>query len=127
WIATRGSRSRSSAFTARGIDPIRSSSPANCTSVPLIRGDPSRRRVAMVRCLRVDNNRRTRAANFGSAASNSAHDAKCQQVMDTSEVPTKEVCPSQHEYPYADDADGEPGKRICGGPLRRLAATLRPA
>src|SRR5438034_4176935 len=37
----------------------------------------------MVRCLRVDNNRRTRAANFGSAASNSAHDAKCQQVMDT--------------------------------------------
>src|SRR5689334_14227605 len=40
-----------------------------------MRGEPSRRRVAMVRCFRVDISRRTRAANFGSAASNSAHDA----------------------------------------------------
>src|SRR5712691_11951067 len=45
------------------------------TSMPLIRGEPSRRSVAIVRCLRVDMSSRTRDANSGSAASNSAQDA----------------------------------------------------
>jgi hypothetical protein len=59
------------AFTARGIDPIRSWPSANSTSVPLIRGEPSRRSVAIVRCLREDIDDRTRAAKSGAAASNS--------------------------------------------------------
>src|SRR5438093_7630706 len=75
WIATRGSRSRSLALTARGIDPICSSSSENCTSVPLIRGDPSLRSVAIVRCLREDISLRTRLAKSGCAVSNSAHEA----------------------------------------------------
>src|SRR5713101_15925 len=71
-MATRGSRRRSNALTARGIDPICSCPSANSTSVPLIRGEPSWRRVAMVRCLRDAISERTRDANWGAAASNSA-------------------------------------------------------
>src|SRR5216684_3934747 len=71
-MATRGSRRRSNALTARGIDPICSCPSANSTSVPLMRGEPSWRRVAMVRCLRDAISERTRDANWGAAASNSA-------------------------------------------------------
>src|SRR5437879_8736531 len=74
-MATRGSLRRSIAFTARGIEPMRSSPSANSTSVPLIRGEPSRRSVPMVRCLREVISVRTRRANSGSALLNSAHDA----------------------------------------------------
>ena len=45
--ANRPSRSRSSAFTARHIDPIASTPSWRITSVPLTRGAPSRRSVAM--------------------------------------------------------------------------------
>src|SRR5438270_2031863 len=81
-MATWGSRFRSSALTAPRIDPIRNCPSTNSTSVPLIRGEPSRRRVAMVRCLRETIRARTRGANSGSAASNSAHDATEDQVID---------------------------------------------
>src|SRR5438445_7888398 len=45
-----------------------------------MRGDPSRRSVAIVRCLRELSSLRTRAANSGSAAANSAHDATRQKL-----------------------------------------------
>src|ERR1700726_2753935 len=72
-MATRESRRRSIALTAPGIDPIRNWPSTNSTSVPLIRGEPLRRSVAIVRCLRDDMSERTRAANSGSAAANSDH------------------------------------------------------
>ena len=75
WIATRGSRRKSSPLTELGIEPIRSSPPSIVTSVPLIRGEPSLRMVAIVRCLRAVKRARERAAKSGSVASNSAHEA----------------------------------------------------
>ena len=48
--AKRGLRRRSSAFTARHMLPNQMSPSANWISVPLIRGEPSRRRVASVLC-----------------------------------------------------------------------------
>ena len=59
---------------------------ANSTSVPLIRGEPSRRSVAMVRCLRDFINDRTRAANSGAAASNSV------QLATPITIPPDNVC-----------------------------------
>src|SRR4030081_1404987 len=74
-MATRGSRRRSRALTAPGIDPIHTCPSENSTSVPLIRGEPSLRSVASVRCLRDAIKARTRDAKSGSAASNWSHDA----------------------------------------------------
>ena len=73
WMAKRGSRWRSSALTARDIDPMNRSPSANSTSVPLIRGDPSRRSVAIVLCVKPSNSDRARAASSGSCASTSLH------------------------------------------------------
>ena len=70
-MAIRGSPWRSRTFTASGIEPIRSCPSANSTSLPLILGAPLRRNVAIVRCLRLDMSAFTRAANSGSADSNS--------------------------------------------------------
>src|SRR2546425_932008 len=87
----RPSRSRSIAFTAPGIDPMVSLPPANWTSVPLILGDPSRRRVAIVRCLRERISLRTRDANSGCCASKSAQPAIRKET--TLEAPMAELGP----------------------------------
>ena len=62
-------------MTAPGIEPMRSAPSANSISMPLMRGEPSRRREAMVRCLRDARSARMRAANSGWADSKSDHDA----------------------------------------------------
>jgi hypothetical protein len=67
--AKRGSRRRSSALTAFHMLPNHISPSTNSTSVPLIRGDPSRRRVAIVLCLKASKISRARAASAGASAS----------------------------------------------------------
>jgi hypothetical protein len=47
------------------------SPPENSTSVPLIRGDPSRRSVAIVLCVKPSNSDRARAVSSGASASTS--------------------------------------------------------
>jgi hypothetical protein len=73
WNATRGSRRRSSAFIEPSILPSVTRSSSNCISMPLMRGDPSRRIVAIVLCLRASNSARTRAANSGASFRTSLH------------------------------------------------------
>ena len=68
-------------MTALDIDPISNTPSANLTSVPLIRGDPSRRSVAIVRCLRDTMSARTRDANSGSDAWNSAQLATAMKII----------------------------------------------
>ena len=50
WIATRWSRCRSSALREFGIIPTKTSPSLSSSSVPLMRGDPYRRTVAIVMC-----------------------------------------------------------------------------
>jgi hypothetical protein len=58
-------------LTARHIEPIHASPSANSTSVPLMRGPPSRRRVASVLWVKASKNERARAASSGACASTS--------------------------------------------------------
>ena len=69
WRAKRGSRRRSRALTAFHMLPNQISPSAKMISLPLMRGDPSRRRVASVLCLLASNSRRARAASSGASAS----------------------------------------------------------
>ena len=68
--AIRASRRRSRARRAPAIIPNARPSSAKATSVPLIRGDPSFRSVAMVWCLWAVKRSRTLRAKSGSAAAN---------------------------------------------------------
>jgi hypothetical protein len=52
-------------LTARDIEPIHASPSENSTSMPLIRGDPSRRSVAIVLCVKASKNDRASAASSG--------------------------------------------------------------
>lgn len=61
--ASLASRCRSCAFNDPGIILSDSSPPSKLTSVPLILGEPSRRRVASVLCLRTVKRSITRSAN----------------------------------------------------------------
>lgn len=70
-----------------GIEPNVSSPPANSASIPLIRGDPSTRTVAIVLCWCASNRRRTRAANSGSADSIPLQEATAQHGTDHATVP----------------------------------------
>ena len=71
WSANRGSRWRSRALRACHIEPISSSPSSNRVSMPEMRGEPSRRTVAMVLWVCASRRSRTRAASSGAAASNS--------------------------------------------------------
>jgi hypothetical protein len=71
--ASHASLCRSSAFNDPDIMPSDSSPESKLTSVPLILGEPSRRRVASVLCFRTVKRSRARWANAGSAAANSLH------------------------------------------------------
>src|SRR5262245_5853037 len=69
--AKRGSRRRSRALTPCHIEPISSSPSSNLLSMPEMRGEPSRRTVAIVLCVCASRRSRTRAASSGAATSNS--------------------------------------------------------
>src|SRR4051794_4430928 len=69
--AKRGSRCRSSALTACHIDPSHASPSANSTSVPLMRGEPSRRSVASVLWVKASKNVRASALSSGACPSTS--------------------------------------------------------
>src|SRR6266511_452029 len=68
WRARRGSRRRSRAFMDLYIPPSHRSPSANDASVPLIRGEPSLRKVAMVLWRWASNNARALPASSGAAA-----------------------------------------------------------
>jgi len=72
WVAAQVERLARAGIIPTQISPAASS---NSTSVPLMRGEPSCRRVASVACLRMANVRRTCWANSGSAASTVFHEA----------------------------------------------------
>ena len=76
WMAKRGSRRRSSALTARHMLPKPELPVGEVISMPLIRGEPSRRSVASVLCLLASKSSRARAASSGASASIS-----CQLAM----------------------------------------------
>jgi hypothetical protein len=57
----------------------------NSTSVPLIRGDPSARSVAMVACFARPNASRTRAESSGASCSISRHLAMAHRVPRTTD------------------------------------------
>ena len=67
-----GSRWRSRAFSAFDIDPIHRSPSSKTASVPEIRGEPSRRSVAIVLWPCASSRSRTRAASSGASPSNFA-------------------------------------------------------
>ena len=69
--AKRGSRWRSRALRAPHIEPNHSSPSTKSASVPLIRGEPSRRRVAIVLWTPASKRRLTASASSGSAAAKS--------------------------------------------------------
>src|SRR5919199_360519 len=67
--AKRGSRWRSSAFIDRHMLPSHNSPSAKFTSVPLTRGEPSRRSVARVLWTWASRKRRAKAVSSGASAS----------------------------------------------------------
>jgi len=61
-------------LTDAGIIPMKTSPPVNSSSMPLMRGEPSRRMVAINLCFCASKIARTVAAKSGTALSTSAHD-----------------------------------------------------
>src|SRR3954452_14231595 len=70
--ASRGVRCKSASLREPGIEP-KVTSFSIWVSMPLMRGEPSARSVAIVLCLRAWNSARTRAANSGASASICCH------------------------------------------------------
>src|SRR5215211_5218177 len=85
--ARRGSRRRSRALRDPSIMPSHSSPSAKVASIPLIRGDPSRRRVASSLCLWASKAALARPANWGAAASISFQLAMTSQSTDPEREP----------------------------------------
>ena len=60
--------------------------------MPLIRGEPSRRSVAIVLCLCASSTRRTRPANSGSAFSTSSHRAMTRILPPFTDSSVARIC-----------------------------------
>src|SRR5512132_3866047 len=132
--ARRGSRRRSSALRDPGIMPSHSWPSAKVVSIPLIRGDPSRRRVASSLCLWASKTAVTRPASSGAATSNSFQLAMGRvyfsgmTVLDNSGAMADCVATPSPEAPMTESrtAPGGPTvqRMLVGAQLRRLRTEM---